>query len=93
MSKSRKDILEQQSAGSQGSTMEERTGRYDRDGDWSSVFKRKMHCFVDDFAEVERGRKGGGGGVAYGRLSMLPYAELGMVLSEVQYRFEVVMIR
>jgi hypothetical protein len=60
MSKRRKNILEQQSAGIQSSTIVfERTGRYDRDGDWSSVFKRKMHRFVDDFAGVERRRKGG----------------------------------
>lgn len=77
MSKSRENILEQRSAGIRVSTIEERTGRYDRDGDWNSVFKRKMHRFVDDFAGVEREAKGGG---AYGRLSMLPYAQLGMGL-------------
>jgi len=59
MSKSRENILEQRSAGIRVSTIEERTGRYDRDGDWNSVFKRKMHRFVDDFAGVERGAKGG----------------------------------
>ena len=59
MSKRKENILEQRGVGIQDSTIVfERTGRYDRDGDWSSVFKRKMHRFVNGFAGVERRRKG-----------------------------------